>query len=85
VRRGRARHVPLAELEREIRQGLKEEFATDYDQGGAIGCRYRRQDEVGTPFCVTVDRQTKEDNTVTVRSATRWSRSASSARSWRAR
>jgi glycyl-tRNA synthetase len=57
----------LAELAQGIRQELKEEFATDYDQGGAIGRRYRRQDEVGTPFCVTIDYQTKEDNTVTVR------------------
>jgi glycyl-tRNA synthetase len=57
----------LAELAQEIRQGLKEEFATDYDQSGAIGRRYRRQDEVGTPFCVTVDYETKENGTVTVR------------------
>jgi glycyl-tRNA synthetase len=57
----------LAELAKDIRQELKEEFATDYDQSGAIGRRYRRQDEVGTPFCVTVDYQSKEDNTVTVR------------------
>ncbi|HRY56444.1 MAG TPA: His/Gly/Thr/Pro-type tRNA ligase C-terminal domain-containing protein, partial [Spirochaetia bacterium] len=57
----------LAELAQDIRQGLKQEFSTDYDQGGAIGRRYRRQDEVGTPFCVTVDYQTKEDGTVTVR------------------
>ena len=57
----------LAELAQEVRQGLKEEFATDYDQGGAIGRRYRRQDEVGTPFCVTIDYQTKEDGTVTLR------------------
>jgi glycyl-tRNA synthetase len=57
----------LAELAQDIRQELKEEFATDYDQGGAIGRRYRRQDEVGTPFCVTVDYQSKEDGTVTLR------------------
>ena len=57
----------LAELAQSIRDELKEEYATDYDQSGAIGRRYRRQDEVGTPFCVTVDYQTKEDNTVTVR------------------
>jgi len=57
----------LAELAQEIRGELKEDFATDYDQGGAIGRRYRRQDEVGTPFCVTIDYQTKEDGTVTVR------------------
>jgi len=57
----------LAELAQQIRQGLKEDFATDYDQAGAIGRRYRRQDEVGTPFCVTIDYQTKEDGTVTLR------------------
>jgi glycyl-tRNA synthetase len=38
-----------------------------YDDSGAIGRRYRRQDEVGTPFCVTVDYETLEDETVTVR------------------
>lgn len=39
----------------------------DYDTSGAIGRRYRRQDEIGTPFCVTVDFDTLEDNAVTVR------------------
>jgi len=38
-----------------------------YDDGCAIGRRYRRQDEIGTPFCITVDGQTKEDSTVTLR------------------
>jgi glycyl-tRNA synthetase len=57
----------LADLAQEIRQELKEDFATDYDQAGAIGRRYRRQDEAGTPFCVTVDYQSKEDNTITLR------------------
>ncbi len=57
----------LAELAQEIRAELREDFATDYDQSGAIGRRYRRQDEAGTPFCVTVDYDTKEDGTVTVR------------------
>lgn len=57
----------LAEKAQEIRQALKEDFSTDYDQGGAIGRRYRRQDEIGTPFCVTIDYQTKEDGTITVR------------------
>ncbi|MCE1207816.1 MAG: glycine--tRNA ligase, partial [Spirochaetia bacterium] len=56
-----------AELAQEIRGELKEDYATDYDQAGAIGRRYRRQDEIGTPFCVTIDYQTKEDGTVTVR------------------
>ncbi len=57
----------LAELAQDIRKELKEDFATDYDQGGAIGRRYRRQDEIGTPFCVTIDYQSKEDGTVTIR------------------
>jgi len=57
----------LAELAQDIRAELKEDYATDYDQAGAIGRRYRRQDEAGTPFCVTVDYQSKEDGTVTLR------------------
>ena len=39
----------------------------EYDEGGSIGKRYRRQDEIGTPWCVTIDHQTLEDRTVTVR------------------
>jgi glycyl-tRNA synthetase len=57
----------LAEIAKEIQNELKEDFMTDYDQSGAIGKRYRRQDEVGTPFCVTVDYDSKNDNTVTLR------------------
>ncbi len=57
----------LAELAREIEGVLREDFRTFYDQGGAIGRRYRRQDEIGTPFCITVDHETKEQNTVTLR------------------
>jgi glycyl-tRNA synthetase len=57
----------LAELARDIEVGLREDFTTFYDQGGAIGRRYRRQDEAGTPYCVTIDYQTKEDRTVTLR------------------
>ncbi len=57
----------LAELAKDIQNELKEEFVTDYDQSGAIGKRYRRQDEAGTPFCITVDYDSKEDNTVTLR------------------
>ncbi|MCH5290965.1 MAG: glycine--tRNA ligase, partial [Treponema sp.] len=48
----------LAEKAKEIQNALREEFATDYDQSGTVGKRYRRQDEVGTPFCVTVDYDT---------------------------
>ena len=57
----------LAELAVEIQNELKEDFVTDYDQSGTIGKRYRRADEIGTPFCVTVDHDTKEDGTVTIR------------------
>jgi glycyl-tRNA synthetase len=57
----------LAELAQEIERDLRHEYATFYDQGGAIGRRYRRQDEIGTPFGVTVDYQSKEDRTVTLR------------------
>ena len=57
----------LAELASNIEKGLRSDFATFYDQGGAIGRRYRRQDEIGTPYCITVDYQTKDDNTVTLR------------------
>lgn len=51
----------------EIRDLLKERFSVFYDQAGSIGRRYRRQDEVGTPFGLTVDHQTLQDNTVTLR------------------
>jgi glycyl-tRNA synthetase len=46
---------------------LRPHFSSEYDEGGAIGRRYRRQDEIGTPFAVTVDHQTLEDRTVTLR------------------
>ncbi len=46
---------------------LRKEFRTEYDTSGAIGRRYRRQDEVGTPFCVTIDGESLSNNTVTIR------------------
>ena len=55
------------ELAREIVAALRGRMQTEYDEGGSIGKRYRRQDEIGTPFCVTVDHQTLDDRTVTVR------------------
>ena len=57
----------LAELAREVAADLRADHDTFYDQGGAIGRRYRRQDEIGTPYCVTIDHQTLDDGTVTVR------------------
>ena len=50
-----------------IYDDLRRDMTCFYDEGGAVGRRYRRQDEVGTPFCVTVDGQTADDGTVTVR------------------
>ena len=50
-----------------IAADLRERYTTFYDVSGSIGRRYRRQDEAGTPFCVTVDGQSIEDGTVTVR------------------
>jgi glycyl-tRNA synthetase len=55
------------EKARAIYEELRELWPTEYDTGGSIGKRYRRQDEIGTPFGVTVDHQTMEDDTVTLR------------------
>ena len=57
----------LAEKAREIMDELKLDYMCQYDEKDAIGKRYRRQDAIGTPFCITVDYQTLEDNTVTIR------------------
>jgi glycyl-tRNA synthetase len=55
------------ELAREIYEDLRRRMSAEYDQGGAIGRRYRRQDEIGTPYAVTIDHQSLEDRTVTLR------------------
>ena len=55
------------ERAQEIRDILKEHFPVVYDQAGSIGRRYRRQDEIGTPFGITVDHETMKDQTVTLR------------------
>lgn len=57
----------IDELARKVENRLREDFNVFYDQSGAIGRRYRRMDEVGTPYCVTVDYESKEDNCVTLR------------------
>lgn len=57
----------LPELAQKIVDDLKYDFNVVYDEKDSIGKRYRRQDAVGTPFCITVDHQTLEDGTVTVR------------------
>jgi glycyl-tRNA synthetase len=55
------------ELAREAFELLRGQLQAEYDEGGSIGRRYRRQDEIGTPFCVTIDHQSLEERTVTVR------------------
>jgi glycyl-tRNA synthetase len=55
------------ELAREVHAALAPIMQAEYDEGGSIGKRYRRQDEIGTPWCVTIDHESLEDRTVTVR------------------
>ena len=57
----------LPDIARKIVEDLKWDFAVTYDEKDAVGRRYRRQDAVGTPFCITVDHTTLEDNSVTIR------------------
>lgn len=58
---------PLGSKAQAVFDALQEHFACEYDESGAIGKRYRRQDELGTPFCVTIDFDTIENDTVTLR------------------
>ena len=57
----------LPDLAGEVRDALRGRVQSEYDDGGAIGRRYRRQDEIGTPFCLTIDHQSLDDRTVTLR------------------
>lgn len=57
----------LQEIGRKITDDMQKSFKVFYDESGAVGRRYRRQDECGTPFCVTIDYDTLKDNTVTIR------------------
>ena len=57
----------LSEKAQEVHEKLSKKFMCDYDETGSIGKRYRREDEIGTPYCLTVDFDTLEDNTVTIR------------------
>jgi glycyl-tRNA synthetase len=57
----------MPEAAREIYTALKKRFVVFYDEKGAVGRRYRRQDEAGTPYCITIDGQTLQDGTVTIR------------------
>ncbi|MEN9660651.1 MAG: hypothetical protein RLZZ443_580, partial [Actinomycetota bacterium] len=62
-----SRNEELSPIARELAAELRKNWNIDFDDSGAIGRRYRRQDEIGTPFCVTVDFDTLEDKAVTVR------------------
>ncbi len=57
----------MPEYAKKIEADLRPHFKVFYDDSGAVGRRYRRQDEIGTPYCVTVDSQTLQDETITVR------------------
>ena len=57
----------LSEKAQEVYENLSKKFMCDYDEAGSIGKRYRREDEIGTPYCVTIDFDTLEDNKVTIR------------------
>ena len=57
----------LPEIAEKIIEELQWDYNVTYDEKDAVGRRYRRQDAAGTPFCITVDHQTKGDNTVTIR------------------
>ena len=60
-------NLDLSPKARDLAQQLRKNWSVDFDDSGAIGRRYRRQDEIGTPFCVTVDFETLTDNAVTIR------------------
>lgn len=62
-----SKHGDLTPIARDLASSLRSSWNIDYDEAGAIGRRYRRQDEVGTPYCITVDFETKEDQAVTIR------------------
>ena len=62
-----SRNADLSPKARDLAARLRRRWNVDFDDAGAIGRRYRRQDEIGTPFCVTVDFDTLNDQAVTVR------------------
>ena len=62
-----SRNAALSPKARGLAADLRKHWNVEFDDAGAIGRRYRRQDEIGTPFCITVDFDTLDDNAVTVR------------------
>jgi glycyl-tRNA synthetase len=62
-----SRNADLSPQARDLADQLRKNWNIDFDDAGAIGRRYRRQDEIGTPYCITIDFETLEDNAVTIR------------------
>ena len=62
-----SRNADLSPKARDLAAELRKYWSVDFDDAGAIGRRYRRQDEIGTPYCITIDFETLEDNAVTIR------------------
>ena len=62
-----SRNADLSPKARDLAAQLRKNWNVDFDDAGAIGRRYRRQDEIGTPFCITIDFESLEDNAVTIR------------------
>ncbi|MCX8513899.1 MAG: His/Gly/Thr/Pro-type tRNA ligase C-terminal domain-containing protein [Candidatus Pacebacteria bacterium] len=57
----------MSEKAKEIFNNIRKAYQAEYDESGSIGKRYRRQDEIGTPFCITIDHDTMSNNTITIR------------------
>ena len=62
-----SRHADLSPIARDLSGALRRHWNVEYDETQAIGKRYRRQDEIGTPYCVTIDFDTLDDHAVTIR------------------
>ncbi len=62
-----SRHADLSPVARDLAASLRKSWNVEFDDAGQIGRRYRRQDEIGTPFCLTVDFDTAADQAVTIR------------------
>ena len=62
-----SRNADLSPKARDLAAALRKNWNVEFDDAGAIGRRYRRQDEIGTPFCITIDFETLDDQAVTIR------------------
>jgi glycyl-tRNA synthetase len=62
-----SRNADLSPKAKDLAESLRKHWNVDFDDAGAIGRRYRRQDEIGTPFCITIDFESLDDQAVTIR------------------